>query len=87
MGNAFFCLFVKKIGIFDIRQKAGEIHFAMLTLDFNAISMLSDTTDYKNRVQLVASAKQPTIKLRLASGVDSLKQAKVFIDRFQQILN
>lgn len=76
----------KKVGIFDIRQKAGEIHFAMLTMDFNAISLLSDTQDYKNRVQLVATAKQPTIKLRLASGVDSLKQAKVFIDRFQQIL-
>jgi len=35
-------------------------------------------------VQFVASAKQPTIRLRLSSGVDSLKQAKIFVSRFSQ---
>ena len=77
----------KKAGICDIRQKASEIHFTMIALDFNAISAICDTPEYKSRVQLVASAKQPTVKLRLASGIDSLKQAKVFIDRYRQILS
>ncbi len=77
----------KKAGICDIRQKGGEVHFTMIALDFNAISLICDSADYKNRIQLVATAKEPTIKLRLASGIDSLKQAKVFIDRYRQIIN
>ena len=77
----------KKVGICDIRQKAAEIHFTLISLDFNAVSVISGSPDYKNRVQLVATAKQPTIKLRLASGIDSLKQAKVFIERYQNALN
>ena len=77
----------KKAGISDIRQKASEIHFTMIAMNFDAISQLCNLSEYKNRIQLVASAKEPTIKLRLASGVDSLKQAKVLIDRYRQIIN
>ncbi len=77
----------KKAGIYDIRQKGGEIHFTMITLDFNAISRISNSSDYKNRIQIVATAKEPTLKLRLSSGIDSLKQAKVFIDRYRQTIN
>ena len=76
----------KKVGICDIRQKGGEIHLTMISIDFNAISQLCNQADYKNRIQLLATAKQPTVKLRLASGVDSLRQAQKFIDRYQQII-
>ena len=35
-----------------------------------------------NRAELVASAKQPTIRLKLAAGVDSLKQCKLFVSHY-----
>ena len=72
---------VRKFGITDIRQKASEIQFTLHALNFDAIGALCADKDYKARVQFVASAKQPTLKLRLASGVDSLKQAKIFIEK------
>ena len=77
----------RKVGITDIRQKAGEIQFTLHTLNFDAIGALCADKDYKARVQFVASAKQPTLRLRLASGVDSLRQAKVFIEKFATMVN
>ena len=74
----------RKIGITDIKQKSGEVYFTLANLNLEAISALCADADYKNRVQFVASAKQPTIRLRLSSGVDSLKQSKVFVSRFSQ---
>ena len=68
----------------DIRQKSGEVLFTLGELNFQAFSSLCAEAAYKNRVQLVASAKQPTIRLKLASGVDSLKQSKVFISQYQR---
>ncbi len=68
----------------DIRQKSGEVLFTLGELNFQAFSSLCTEAAYKNRVQLVASAKQPTIRLKLASGVDSLKQSKVFISQYQR---
>ena len=76
----------RTVGITDIRQKAGEVQFAMINLHFEAISALCDDPDYKNRVQLIASAKVPTMRLKLASGVDPLRQCKVFIGRYQSLL-
>jgi transcription-repair coupling factor (superfamily II helicase) len=74
----------RKLGITDIRQKGTEILFTLSVLNLEAISILCQKQDYKSRVQFVASAKQPTLRLRLAAGVDSLKQAKVFISAFQE---
>ena len=75
----------RDVSIKDIRQKASEVLFTLAELDLEAISKLCSETDYKQRVQFVASAKQPTIRLRLSSGVDSLKQCKVFVDRFHKV--
>ncbi len=72
----------RNVGICDIRQKAGEVQFTLYNLNFEAVSALCSEADYKNRVQLVATAKQPTIRLKLAAGVDSLRQSKVFIQRY-----
>ena len=74
----------RQLGICDIKQKAAEVLFTLHTLDFEVFSAVCSEKDYKNRIQLLATAKQPTIRLRLSSGVDSLRQAKVFIEKFQK---
>ena len=74
----------RKVGVVDIKQKANEVYFTLSNLNLEAISMLCGLTDYKNRIQFVATAKQPTIRLRLAAGVDSLRQSKVLIDHFMR---
>ncbi len=72
----------RAVGIKDIRQKAGEVQFTMTGLNFEAISAISSESDYKNRVQLIASAKEPTMRLKLSSGADSLRQCKVFLAHY-----
>ena len=72
----------RKVGICDIRQKATDILFVLTNLNFDAVSAMCAEADYKNRVQFVASAKEPTMRLRLVSGIDSLRQAKAFIDHY-----
>ena len=72
----------RKIGITDIRQKAGDVLFTLASLNMEAISALCAEPEYKNRVQFIASAKVPTLRLKLASGVDSLRQSKVFVEHF-----
>ena len=74
----------KKVGIKDIRQKSGDVLFVLTNLNFEAVSSLCNDTDYKTRVVFLANAKEPTLKLKLANGVDSLKQSRVFIDRYTQ---
>jgi transcription-repair coupling factor (superfamily II helicase) len=74
----------RKLGITDIKQKASDVMFTLQKLDFEAISALCADPDYKARVQFVANAKVPTLRLKLSTGVDSLKQSKTFIVRFQK---
>lgn len=74
----------RRVGICDIRQKAADVQFTLCNLNFEAFSALCSEPDYKNRIQLVATAKEPTIRLKLAAGVDSLRQSKVFIQRYQK---
>ncbi len=76
----------QQCGIQDIRQKAGDVLFTLANLNFEAVSALCADPDYTKRLQFVATAKQPTLRLRLSSGVDSLRQSKVFIDRYRKIL-
>ena len=74
----------RQAGIKDIRQKAGDVLFTMTALDFEAVSAICADAGYKNRISFVATAKEPTLRLKLSSGVDSLKQSKVFIERYRQ---
>ena len=74
----------RKVHIRDIRQKAGEVLFTLSDLNFEAFSAICAESEYKNRIQLLASAKQPTIRLRLSQGIDSLKQCKIFISHYTQ---
>ena len=73
----------RSAGITDIRQKAGDVLFTMGNLNFEAVSALCADPDYKARVQFLATAKQHTLRLKLVSGVDSLRQSKVFLQRYQ----
>ncbi|MBR7123096.1 MAG: transcription-repair coupling factor [Oscillospiraceae bacterium] len=76
----------RKAHIIDIRQKASEVLFTLGQLNLEAISALCAEAEYKNRIQFVASAKQPTLRLKLASGIDSLKQSKIFVEHFMKYL-
>ena len=70
--------------ITDIRQKAGEILFAMSDLNFEAVSLVCADPDYKNRLFFMPNAKLPSLRLKLHSSADSLKQAKAFIQRLKK---
>ncbi len=72
----------RKVGIKDIKQKAGDVFFTLANLNFDAVSRLCAEPDYKARVVFVATAKEPTLRLKLTSGVDSLKQSKVFVQHY-----
>ncbi len=72
----------RALGIKDIRQKAGDVLFTLANLNFEAVGALCADPDYKLRVTFLANAKEPTLRLKLSAGVDSLKQSKVFIDRY-----
>ena len=75
----------RKLSIKDIKQKGPDVLFTLANLDFDAVSALCADPDYKNRIVFVATAKEPTLRLKLAKGPDSLKQCKVFIEHFQRV--
>ena len=77
----------RELGIKDIKQKAGDVHFTLANLNFEAVGALCADPDYKLRVTFLPNAKEPTLRLKLAAGVDSLKQSKVFIDRYRGFCN
>ena len=74
----------RKVSITDIRQKGSQVQFTLANLNFEAVSALCADADYSKRVQFVATAKTPTLLLKLASGVDPLRQSKAFIARYQK---
>ena len=75
----------RNVGVKDIKQKGSDVLFTLTEMNFEAISQLCSGTEYKNRLQFVATAKEPTLRLKLASGVDSLKQSKVFIEHMTKL--
>ena len=76
-----------KLGIKDIKQKGGDILFVLTSLNFDAVGSLCSDADYKTRVVFLANAKEPTLKLKLSVGPDSLKQAKAFVAKYQSCCN
>ncbi|MBQ8768925.1 MAG: transcription-repair coupling factor [Oscillospiraceae bacterium] len=87
IGIALLRAQAQQTGIQEIRQKAGDVLFTLHDLNFEAVSALCADPDYKARVQFVATAKLPTLRLKLSSGVDSLKQSSVFIERYKKYCN
>ena len=75
----------RSCGIQDIRQKASELMITLSAMNFEIISAICADPDYQNRLFFVATAKQPTLRLKLHSGTDSLKQAKVFVARLKSL--
>ncbi len=76
----------REAGIKEIRQKSGDVLFTLSNLNFDAVGALCTDPDYKDRVQFLANVKEPTLRLKLSAGVDSLKQSKVFVDRYRSIV-
>ena len=76
----------KAVGIKDIKQKGGEILFTLAAFDFQAVSALCADASYKGRIQLLANYKEPTLRLKLASGVDILRQCKLFVQKYGQYI-
>jgi len=74
----------RKCGICDIRQKAGDILFTLTNLNFEAVSALCAEQDYTTRVQFVATAKEPTLRFKLVTGIDILRQAKLFVEKYNK---
>ena len=83
IGIALLRAEAKEVHVQDIKQKAGDLYFTLNEFDFETISALCADPDYKTRLTFVASAKVPTLRLKLSGGVDSLKQAGVFIRKFR----
>ena len=77
----------RKVGVKEIRQRGSEVFFVLTNLNFDAVTSLCADSDYKNRLAFVPSAKEPTLRLKLSAGVDSLKQCKVFVDRYISCCN
>ena len=75
----------KECAITDIRQKAGEIWFTLAQLNFEAVSRICSDADYQKRVQFVASAKVPTLRLKLSPKIDTLKQTKLFVEKYRSL--
>ena len=75
----------RKVGIQDIKQKGSDVLFTLANLNFDAVGALCADADYKARVTFLPNAKLPTLRLKLSSKVDSLKQSKVFIERYTQL--
>ena len=63
------------------------MHFTLANLNFDAVGAICSDPDYKLRVTFLPNAKEPTLKLKLSTGVDSLKQSKVFVDRYRGFCN
>ncbi len=77
----------REVGIKDIKQKGGDVHFTLANLNFEAVGALCADPDYKLRTTFLPNAKEPTLRLKLSTGVDSLKQSKVFVDRYRGFCN
>ncbi len=77
----------RALGIKDIRQKAGDVLFTLVNLNLEAVGALCADADYSKRLTFLASAKEPTLRLKLSAGVDSLKQSKLFVDRYKRYCN
>ncbi len=74
----------RQVGVQDIKQKAGDVLLTLHNLNFDAVTALCADPGYKNRIVFVATAKQPTLRFKLASGVDSLKQCKLLIQKLAE---
>ena len=75
----------REAGIRDIKQKAGDVLFTLSNLNFEAVGALCADPDYKDRVVFLANTKEPTLRLKLSAGVDSLKQSKIFVTHYRSV--
>ncbi len=70
----------------DMKQKGSEVLLTLSQLNFEAVSAICADSDYKNRLFYVGNAKLPTLRLKLHSSADSLKQCKALIAKWQSLV-
>jgi hypothetical protein len=73
---------VTKISLEKTTSKGGK---PVALFNFEAVSQLCSDPDYKHRLTFVATAKVPTLRLRLVSGIDSLRQCKVLVQKLRSL--
>ncbi len=71
----------------DIKQKGQDVMLTLSQLDFEAVSAICADADYKNRLFFVPNAKVPSLRFKLHSSADSLKQCKALINRWVSLQN
>ncbi len=71
-------------GIPDIAQKDAGILFTLRALDLQAVSALCADESLKGRI-LFSAGSEPTLTLRLRSGDDPLRLAKLAVAKFAQL--
>ena len=74
----------KSVSITDIRQKGGEVHFTMLEPRLDAVHAMSLEPRFSDRLCFLPNAKEPTLRLTLRSGSNSLNQCKTLMDAYIQ---
>ena len=73
----------RQVCVTDIKQKGAEVVFTFCDMPFEAVNAICADPDYKSRIHVSVTQKEASIRLKLTPKVDSLKQCKVFMDRYR----
>ena len=75
-----------KLAIVDISQKGQDVLFTLLALDLETVSALCAAPRLAGRVFLQPKSKQPTLRLHLQRGENSLKAASTLVEVFSGLV-
>ncbi|MBQ1372259.1 MAG: transcription-repair coupling factor, partial [Oscillospiraceae bacterium] len=76
-----------KLAVVDISQKGQDLLFTLLALDVERLSALCAAPGLTGRLFVQPKSKQPTLRLRLQKGENSLKAACGLIDVFTELVS
>ncbi len=74
-----------RLTVTDITQKGQELLFTLLVLDFETLSALCAAPGLSGRLFLKPKSAQPTLRLLLNRGENSLKAATAVVEAFENI--
>ena len=74
-----------ELAITDVTQKGQELWFTLLALDFETVSALCAAPGLAGRLFVHSKTAQPTLRLRLNRGENSLKAAVVLVEAFEKL--
>ena len=76
-----------KLAVVDISQKGQDVFFTLLALDVEKLSALCAAPGLAGRLFLQPKSKQPTLRLRLLRGENSLKAASALVEAFAGLVD